>query len=175
MFGTLKTSLYLLGSFAILGSSMAAQAGSYSVELSKTEIVRLPAAASAVIVGDTTIADVSIHSSNIIFVIGRSYGETNLIVLDEHGRTMMDADLQVTSTVSRSNIRVHNIGEGRETYRCVPYCLASPQLGDSPEFVNANTSTAQPISDNNIASGALSSPPVQTNFNIPSDAIFTPQ
>jgi len=47
---------------------------SYSVSLNKTEIVRLPSAASAVIIGNPNIADVSVHASDTLFVIGRGFG-----------------------------------------------------------------------------------------------------
>lgn len=172
MFSTFKTSFcFASGLVALCASTLAYAGNSYSVDINKTEIVRLPAEASAVLIGNTDIADVSIHSSNIIFVVGRSYGETNLIVLDAHGQTMMDADIQVTNTLGRSSIRVHKIGEGRETYRCVPYCLGSPQLGDNPDFVTANTGQRQQI-NNDTASGALVRPQFQ-NFSIPTGATVT--
>jgi len=112
----------------------------YNVELNKTEIVRLPVPASAILVGNPDIADISIHSSNTIFVIGRSYGETNVIVLDTQGRTILDADIQVSSQVPRNGVRVFFGGTERESYHCSPYCSAAPVLGDTPEFIGANSS-----------------------------------
>ncbi|MGB0905886.1 MAG: pilus assembly protein N-terminal domain-containing protein [Maricaulaceae bacterium] len=159
----ISTKSYLLGfALAVFTSVSTASASNatYSVDLNKTEIVRLPSAASAVLIGNTSIADVSIHSSNIIFVVGRSYGETNLIILDKNGHTMMDANVQVTNSPNSGNIRVHNIGKGRETYSCAPYCLASPQLGDEPSFVKNNTGQQKPIK-NDVASGKFTSPPMQ--------------
>ena len=47
--------------------------GHYSVELNKTEVVYLPASAGAVVIGNPEIADVSIHSANTIFVVGRGF------------------------------------------------------------------------------------------------------
>ena len=76
---------------AVAGSSQ-----SYTVELNKTEIVRLPGAASSIIIGNPKIADVTVQSSDLIFVVGRGYGETNLIILDSLGNTMMNADLQLS-------------------------------------------------------------------------------
>ena len=63
----------------------------FSVELNKTKVLRLPQAASAVLVGNPNIADVSVHSANTLFLVGRGFGETNLIVLDANGNEMMDA------------------------------------------------------------------------------------
>ena len=80
-----------LGIFAI-STSTSAQARdvqNYTVELNKTEILRLPSAAGSVIIGNPKIADVTVHSSDLLFVVGRGYGETNLIILDSNGNTML--------------------------------------------------------------------------------------
>jgi len=68
-------------------------------ELNKTEIVRLPGPATSIIVGNPKIADVTVQASDLLFVVGRGYGETNLIILDNQGNTMMNADLQVVNTL----------------------------------------------------------------------------
>ena len=128
-------------------------AQTYTVELNKTEVIHLPAHASAIIVGNPDIADISIHSSNTIFVIGRSYGETNLTILDTSGQTILNADIQVSNKVPRNGVRVFFGGAERESYNCSPYCAAAPVLGDSPGFIGANSPNPNNI-DNNIALGA---------------------
>jgi hypothetical protein len=122
----------------------AGSAQSYTVELNKTEIVRLPGAAASIIVGNPKIADVTVQSSDLIFVIGRGYGETNLIILDAMGNMMMNADLQVVNTLPRNGVRLYN-GTERETYSCIPYCGPSPVLGDTSSFISQNTSSEQPL------------------------------
>lgn len=137
----------------------AAQAGTanshYSVELNKTEVVYLPANAGAVVVGNPEIADVSIHSANTIFVIGRGYGETNLVVLNSAGHKIMDADVQVVQNLPAHGVRLYN-GKDRETYSCAPYCQPAPVLGDNPSFIGANQGETTAII-NSIASGSPSS------------------
>lgn len=119
--------------------AMAGSTQSFKVELNKTEIVRLPNAAASVIIGNPKIADVTVQSSDLLFVVGRGYGETNLIILDANGNTMMDADLQVVNTLPRHGVRLYN-GKNRETYSCIPYCGPSPVLGDDTGFIGNNTS-----------------------------------
>jgi len=132
-----------------------AQAGTpnshYSVELNKTEVVYLPANAGAVVIGNPEIADVSVHSANTIFVVGRGYGETNLVVLNSAGHKIMDADIQVTNNLPTHGVRLYN-GKERETYNCSPYCQPAPVLGDGAEFLSANQGSASEI-NNNIATG----------------------
>jgi len=128
----------------------------YSVELNKTEVVRLPSPASTVIVGNPSIADISIHSPDTIFVIGRSYGETNLTILDHAGHTILDADIQVNNNVPRNGLRVFYGASARESYNCSPYCAAAPVLGDSPGFIGANSGNGGNL-NNTIAFGNSSS------------------
>lgn len=129
--------------------------GHYSVELNKTEVVYLPANAGAVVVGNPAIADVSIHSANTIFVVGRGYGETNLVVLNSAGHKIMDADVQVVQKLPSHGVRLYN-GKERETYSCAPYCQPAPVLGDTPDFIGDNQATTAAI-NNNVASGTPSS------------------
>ena len=110
----------------------------FRVDINKTEILRLPAKAGSIVVGNPAIADVSVGSQDLVFVVGRGFGETNLIILDEQGRTVMDADIQVTSVTPSHGLRVFDGGR-RRTFSCAPYCQPSPILGDNPDFVGNNT------------------------------------
>ncbi len=133
-----------VASFTSSAANAGTQSGHYSVELNKTEIVYLPQAASAVVIGNPEIADVSIHSSNTIFVVGRGYGETNLIVLNSAGQTIMNADVQVTHTLPANGVRLYNAA-ARQSYSCTPYCQPAPILGDDGDFLNDNTKESEPI------------------------------
>ena len=150
-----------IANIAVLLSAVSAMAGgAYSVDLNKTEIVRLPENAGAVIVGNPEIADVTVHSANTLFVVGRGYGETNLIVLNTAGHTIMNADIQVINKLSPQGVRLYN-GKSRETYSCVPYCLPAPVLGDTPGFISGNAGQAQ--SGQARASTALPTPSTSTS------------
>ncbi len=146
--------------FAAMVVSAHAQAGdfsgTYSVELNKTEIVRLSEPAAAVVIGNPKIADVSVHSSDTVFVLGRGYGQTNLIILNSNGDTIMDADIQVVAPISVGNVRLYE-GRNRSTFSCAPNCLPSPVLGDSVEFVVLNTPETREISTTMI-SGPITRP-----------------
>lgn len=148
---SIKSILALSAFVAIPSLAQAGTAnGHYSVELNKTEVVYLPASAGAVVIGNPEIADVSIHSANTIFVVGRGFGETNIVVLDSAGHKIMDADIQVVNNLPAHGVRIYN-GSERETYSCAPYCQPSPVLGDSREFIGANQGTTTAI-NNNVAS-----------------------
>jgi len=127
--------------FLAFASGTPAEArSSYRVDLNKTEIVRLPVDAASVVIGNPNIADVTVQSVRTIFVVGRGFGETNLIILDRNGDTVMDADIQVVNSRPDHSVRIHR-GQMRQTYSCIPYCQPSPVLGDDPEFIGGNTSS----------------------------------
>lgn len=154
---SLKVVLTLTGALAFAPSAMAGMHGaSYTVELNKTQIVHLSQPAAAIVVGNPAIADISVHSSDTVFLLGRGYGETNIVVLDGAGRTVMDADVQVVNTLPHNGVRLYNGGSKRMTYNCAPYCQPAPVLGDDSGFMGANSSAAAPI-NNEIATGAFNS------------------
>jgi len=116
-----------------------------------TELVRLNGSASAVVVGNPQIADVSVHSDRTLFVVGRSFGETNIIVMDGAGDVIMNANVQVTSSLPVNGVRVYNgTHANRSTFNCSPYCLPAPVLGDNPEFIITNQNDV-PAINNQIA------------------------
>lgn len=123
---------------AMFAGSAQASDPIYQVDLNKTQILRLPAAAGSVIIGNPNIADVTVHSPMTVMIVGRGFGETNLIILDRNGQTMMDADIQVTSITPTNGVRLFN-AKSRETYSCTPYCQPSPVLGDSAGHISANS------------------------------------
>lgn len=126
----------------------------YSVHLNKTQIVYLPEPASAVVVGNPDIADVSVHSADTIFIVGRGFGETNIIVLNRAGHTIMESNVEVASSGSRNNVRVYSGSNVlRSTYSCTPYCQPAPVLGDENTFISNNTTKADDIT-NTFATGS---------------------
>lgn len=137
-----KQSALMVGAslLGLAASAATAQANDpiYQVDLNKTQILRLPSAAGSVVIGNPMIADVSLHSPTTILVVGRGFGETNLIILDQAGHTMVDANIQVTSVTPSNGVRLFN-AKSRETYSCAPYCQPSPVLGDAPEHISSNT------------------------------------
>ncbi len=143
----------------------------FSVALNKTQIMRLPAPAAAIIVGNPAIADVSVHSPTLLFVLGRGYGVTNVIILDDMGNTILNTDIQVGNNQSGSGKRLMLAGKGWQSYSCTPFCQPAPVLGDNPKFV-ANfkgkdkpiDNTGTPISASPFSSGGFSDGVLNSTF-----------
>lgn len=64
---------------------------------SKSAVVKLPAEARDVVVGDPLIVDVVIRNKNTAYLFGRKNGQTNVFFFDADGRQIMQIDLEVTT------------------------------------------------------------------------------
>lgn len=102
------------------------------VPVDAARVVRLPAEADAIVVGNPLIADVSPHDARLLIVTGKTFGATNLIVLDQAGRAIFDADIEVTGG-EPGRVTLHR-GRSRESYHCAPSCEAVAVVGDDPEY-----------------------------------------
>lgn len=109
-----------------------AQAQQLSVEASKTVPLRLSGSAASIVVGNKNIADVAVHDDRLIFVTGKSYGTTNLMVFNKSGEEVYSAEVVVTAN-SSSLVTVNRAGQ-KQTYDCAPACRSALTLGDDPEY-----------------------------------------
>ena len=128
------------------------------VQLDRTSVVRLPASASAVVVGNPAIADIAVHSTDTLLVLGRSYGSTNILAMDSVGRIISDTTVHVGASRDRSSVRIYQGADSRRTYSCEPDCLPAPQLGDDAEHVGTYRPAAPQINDQFVAQGGLGAP-----------------
>lgn len=124
-----KPALIAATSLVIAG---VAQAQQLSVEASKTIPLRLTGTASSIVVGNKNIADVAVHDERLIFVTGKSYGTTNLMVFNKAGEEVYSAEVVVTA--NSSNLVTVNRAGQNQTYDCAPTCRSALTLGDDPEY-----------------------------------------
>lgn len=98
----------------------AARAESLSVALDHAARINVQGAAS-VIVGDDKIADVTVVDSRTVFVEGRDYGSTAIVVNDKDGHTVFSGDITVVRP--SSGVAVYR-GLVRSDFACAPDCTA---------------------------------------------------
>lgn len=98
--------------------------------------VRLSESAEGVAVGNPSIAGVSVQNDRFLFVTGRSYGATNLVVVGAEGRVLYSGRI----VVAPDETDVVMVTRGGETSRmeCTPLCRPRADIGDgaSAEAVN---------------------------------------
>ncbi len=106
----------------------AARAESLSVTLDHSARLHVNNA-SSVVVGDATVADVTVVDGHTVFVEGRNYGSTAIIVNDHDGHTVFSGD--VTVVRPDSGVSVYR-GLVRSDFACAPSCTAVQHLATTP-------------------------------------------
>lgn len=64
--------------------------------LSKSAVIKLPAGAKDVIIGDDSLVDVVLRNRNTAYLFARSAGQTNIFFFDEKGQEILQLELEVT-------------------------------------------------------------------------------
>ena len=123
---------FLMAALFVGITSKLAGAADLNVKIDQVELVRLDKPGAEVIIGNPSIADVSVQSGRLLIVTGKSTGLTNLIVLDGNGNLILDKNVYVGS--DEKNMVTVSRGKSRETYTCSPNCGPALVPGDSLLF-----------------------------------------
>jgi len=134
--------LGLLGSAVAPLASLAADAP-INVNVNMARILRINASAATVIVGNPGIADVLIQDPQTLVLTGKSYGQTNLIVLDSAGTPIADTIIEVVQ-MQAGTLTVFQ-GQARTSLACAPVCQNTITMGDDPGFSGEAIASAQLI------------------------------
>lgn len=117
------------------------------VTLDKAKVIRMPAHAQTIVVGNPSIADVTaLKIEGLAVVTGKGFGETNMIFLDRTGAAVEESN--VTVVAGNWQITVQR-GNSRESYSCRPRCEPTVALGDDQVF--SSVTSAQITSRNALA------------------------
>ncbi|MDX2074347.1 MAG: type II and III secretion system protein family protein [Alphaproteobacteria bacterium] len=93
------------------------------IEINKGQMIKLPAAASSVVLSDPTTADVQVVSPTLLFVHGKKVGDTSVYVVDSTDNQIYSATISVTHNLSKlqsavkraapkSKINIHTVDGG---------------------------------------------------------------
>lgn len=103
----------------------------FIVGIDQAAILSTVATPRVVIVGNPSIADVSVQRDKLV-ITGKSYGTTNLILLDETGATISEMPLTVVSQAPE-RVSVFKAGK-RLSFTCVGICNPDLNIGDDNAF-----------------------------------------
>lgn len=112
-----------------------ASAREIRVALDQAFPIRLTETAEGVAIGNPTIAGVSVQNDRFLFVTGRSYGSTNLVIVGAGGRVLYSGRV----TVVPDETDVVMVTRAGETARleCTPLCRPRPDIGDGAASAEA--------------------------------------
>ncbi|MBN9363064.1 MULTISPECIES: pilus assembly protein N-terminal domain-containing protein [unclassified Devosia] len=141
----LRFSLAVLAIASTLLTPVAAMAQSapVSVKVNMARILRINAPASTVIVGNPGIADVAIQDPQTLVLTGKSYGQTNLIVLDAQGNPIADTMLEVVQ--EQAGLVTIYQGNRRTSLACEPVCQPIVMLGDDATYTGEAIGSASAV------------------------------
>lgn len=133
---------------AALTAVTPASADSIEVIVDRAKVMRIARPADVVIIGNPAIADATIQDSQTLIITGRSFGTTNLIVLDVAGQPIAEE----TIVVSPQNEQVVTVYRraSRQTLSCTPECSPMLAVGDNQgdfDTVNAQIQTQVGLTD----------------------------
>ncbi len=117
---------------SVLAIAVAASpADAVVVRIDQNAVVDLSAPAGNIIVGNVSIADVSLINPRRIAILGRAYGLTNIIITDRMGRTIFRQEVNV-APAAIGRISLYR-GPVVSNYACSPRCERTPMPGEDKE------------------------------------------
>lgn len=141
-----KSFAVLLCASLVLGNlapALAADSAPVSVQVNMARILRIDAPASTVIIGNPGVADVTIQDPQTLVLTGKSYGQTNLIILDASGNPIADTIIRVTQDLA--DIVTMYVGDKRQSYNCEPVCQSVIMMGDDTGYTGETVGSSQTV------------------------------
>ena len=138
-------------------TARSAAAEPVSVVIDRAAILSVSRPASTVVVGNPAIADATMLDNQTLVITGRSFGTTNLIILDPDGKPIRD-ELVSVNLADDHGVTIHR-RVTRQTFSCTPACAPMLSVGDD---VNAfDAVDAQLRAKQQASSTAASATPVR--------------
>ena len=125
--------LLALGAAVLLAGPglAAAQSARISVEIDQAQRVQLSGPAGSVIVGNPEIADVTVVDANTLYITGKGYGVTEVVAVDQIGRTVFQSQVVVTAGDGAGRVRVWRGAQSTEM-ACASSCSPSVRGTSGP-------------------------------------------
>lgn len=142
--GSSRTVLALITGASILAAvalgSIQAKASELIITYDQSQLLRIPRPVAEIIIGNPTIADVSVQSKQLLVITGKSFGKTNMILLDSEKNVIQESRIVVT----QDQAMVVNLRRGiaRESYNCSPRCNPTITIGDEALYFKTAAETA---------------------------------
>ena len=125
---TMRLFVAAIAAVGMFAASGIAYARDVRVALDQAFPIRLSEPAEGVAIGNPSIAGVSVQNDRFLFVTGRSYGSTNLVVVGANGRVLYSG--RVVVTPDETDVVMVTRGVDTARLECTPLCRPRPDIGD---------------------------------------------
>lgn len=111
------------------------------VKYDQSELLQLPRPAAQIIIGNPAIADIAVKSDKMLVITGKTFGITNIIILDSQSNIIKNQRV----LVRRDEAKVVNLQRGttRQSYNCTPQCNPSIIIGDESAYFESISRASQ--------------------------------
>jgi len=125
------------------------------VVIDQARLISFPKPVKTVYVGNPVIADITMLDPQHAFLLGKTFGLTNMIALDADGKQVSNQQVVVYNNFAAVTV---NRGADQFDYMCTAgHCETAPRPGDPTQFASQTEGVAQTHEGN--ASGAGNSAP----------------
>lgn len=133
------TSATLLAAVAF--SAPEARANDLIVKYDQSQILRLPRPVAEIIIGNPSIADITVQSKDMLVITGKSFGITNIIVLDADKNIIQDQRI----IVQRDQTKIVNVHKraDRQSFNCSTQCNPTITVGDDDAYLKRVATSSQ--------------------------------
>ncbi|MEP2945025.1 MAG: pilus assembly protein N-terminal domain-containing protein [Lentilitoribacter sp.] len=114
----LGTAVTLLSSSTLV--NMAHSSELLRVFMNHARILKFEQPVSSVIVGNSEVADITVSDPTTVVLTGKSYGSTNLVILNDEGEAVVDKRI-VVSVDEENSVRIFRQID-RTVLSCAPIC-----------------------------------------------------
>ncbi len=148
---------FTLSTLALLTALTGGSAGAAAIEQltlysSRTSYMQMAEPPGTVVVGNPSIADVTING-NQVFLHGRNYGSTNIMIFDTKGQLAQEFEV-VVQEGAQNHVTVYKGGPSI-TFACINDCQPTMKPGDNPEYLRDVANGFKAVT--NMATGQKSS------------------
>lgn len=116
-----------------------------SVNSNMARILRLNSPAATVIIGNPAIADVTVQDAKTLILTGKSFGQTNVIILNAKGDPIADTLVEVVQ--QQADTITLYVGAEKRSMACNPECLPTIMLGDDPNYTSTVIDASRSLAD----------------------------
>lgn len=123
----------LAATFTAMGASAAQR---LVVEKNHSARISLSGAAGSVIVANPDIADITVIDSHTVYIVGKGFGNSSVIITDQMGRPLFDGEVVVTAS-QKGAITVYK--------GLTPSLMVCSTICTSEDVPNNNAGAASPV------------------------------
>jgi Flp pilus assembly secretin CpaC len=136
-----RAAIAAIGCASLMAAADASDAADLVVRYDQSQLIRLPRQVTEVIIGNPSIADVTVQGGNLLVVTGKTFGVTNVIALDAQRNVIQDQRVVVEQD-PRHTVVLYK-GSLRQSLTCSPTCTPAIVIGDDPAYFDLIAKSAQ--------------------------------